>query len=92
MNCRSIQVFTLSTIFSALLLLLTNFSTPATAQTPSNIANMTLDHVALRVPNFEESVQWYKDKLGFTELVRWQAPPYIDPELEFAALHSYGMI
>lgn len=70
---------------------LPNVLTSATAQTPANnVANLTLDHVALRVPDFEESVQWYKDNLGFTELVRWQAPPYIDPELEFAYLELNG--
>jgi catechol 2,3-dioxygenase-like lactoylglutathione lyase family enzyme len=57
-------------------------------QTPqqSTLSAMTMDHVAIRVPNFEETVQWYKDKLGFEELVRWQAPPYVDPDLQFAYL------
>lgn len=91
MNRKIIQTFFLSAIFSIFLLLSSKFLNPVTAQTPANnIASMTLDHVALRVPNFEESVQWYKDNLGFTELVRWQAPPYIDPALEFAYLELNG--
>lgn len=91
MNRKSIQIFFLSVIFSVILLLANNFPNPVIAQTPANnIVGMTLDHVALRVPNFEESVQWYRDNLGFTELVRWQAPPYIDPELEFAYLELNG--
>ena len=92
MNRKSVRVFFLSAVFSIMFLLSNNFLNPVTAQTlaSSNIATMTLDHVALRVPNFEESVQWYKDNLGFTELVRWQAPPYIDPELEFAYLELNG--
>lgn len=29
------------------------------------------DHVALRVANFAETINWYKEKLGFQEEVVW---------------------
>lgn len=64
-------------------------TSPAAA---SPLSSIRMDHVAIRVPNFEETVQWYKEKLGFQELVRWQAPPYIDPDLQFAYLNLNGAI
>lgn len=50
------------------------------------------DHTALRVPNFEETVRWYREKLGVREVARWQAPPYVDPELRFAYLERNGAV
>lgn len=50
------------------------------------LATMRNDHVALRVPNFADTITWYSEKLGFREDVRWKAPPYIDPDLQFAYL------
>ncbi len=35
---------------------------------------MKLNHIALSVPNLEESVQWYKEILGFKELSRMTIP------------------
>ncbi|MEL7658299.1 MAG: VOC family protein [Bacillota bacterium] len=35
---------------------------------------MKLNHVALSVPNLEESVKWYKEMLGFKELSRMTIP------------------
>src|SRR2546421_687914 len=34
-----------------------------------------IHHVALRVKDFEASVKFYSDVLGFRERVRWNAPP-----------------
>lgn len=35
---------------------------------------MKLNHVAISVPNLEESVQWYKEMLGFKEVSRMTIP------------------
>lgn len=56
------------------------------------LSSMKLDHVAIRVPNFEETVRWYKEKLGFKEVVQWKAPPYVDPNLQFAYLELNGAV
>lgn len=56
------------------------------------LTSMKLDHVAIRVPNFEETVQWYGEKLGFKEVVRWKAPPYIEPNLQLAYLERNGAV
>ncbi len=32
------------------------------------------DHGAIRVPNLEEKIGWYREKLGFEESVRLEAP------------------
>ena len=32
------------------------------------------DHGAIRVPNLEETIGWYREKLGFEESVRMEAP------------------
>lgn len=59
-------------------------------QKGNELAIERLDHVALRVVNFQETVNWYKDNLGFMESIRWKAPEYIDPSLEFAYLELAG--
>lgn len=35
---------------------------------------MKLNHIALSVPNLEESVKWYKEMLGFKEVSRMTIP------------------
>jgi catechol 2,3-dioxygenase-like lactoylglutathione lyase family enzyme len=62
----------------------------APAQQVSALSAMTLDHAAIRVGNFDETVEWYKENLGFQELIRWKAPPYVDPDLQFAYLELNG--
>lgn len=37
----------------------------------TQIPSMQTDHVSLRVTNFEATLNWYKEKLGFTEEVVW---------------------
>lgn len=37
----------------------------------SALAGMTVDHVMVNVSDFERSVKWYTEKLGFKETVRW---------------------
>ena len=51
-------------------------TTPAPNQTPvankaDPLAGMSVDHVMINVSDFERSVRWYTDKLGFKETVRW---------------------
>ena len=36
------------------------------------------DHVAIRVPDLDASVRWYEEKLGFRELLRWEARSYVE--------------
>ena len=50
----------------------------------SQITSMRADHVALRVANFEETLNWYKEKLGFTEEVVWTVEEL--PGMQFAYL------
>jgi catechol 2,3-dioxygenase-like lactoylglutathione lyase family enzyme len=65
-------------------------SQPASAQSRTQstnpIAAKRADHIAIRVPNFEETVRWYSEKLGFREVVRWQAPAYVGGGLKLAYL------
>ncbi len=40
---------------------------------PNNaLSNLRAHHVALRVPNYDETVRWYQDKLGFEMEVDWR--------------------
>lgn len=44
---------------------------PTQSQTNSlSLNSLTPHHVALSVPNFEETIQWYQDKLGFKVTLR----------------------
>ncbi len=49
---------------------------PAQNPTMSGLAlNITRkDHAAIRVPNLEEKIGWYREKLGFEESVRLEVP------------------
>ena len=41
-------------------------------------------HTAINVPNFEETIDWYREKLGFEESVRWKAPPHSGEDVRLA--------
>jgi catechol 2,3-dioxygenase-like lactoylglutathione lyase family enzyme len=41
-------------------------------------------HTAINVPNFEETIDWYREKLGFEESVRWKAPPHSGEDVQLA--------
>ena len=38
------------------------------------------------VPNFKETIDWYGEKLGFEESVRWKAPPHSGEDIQLAFL------
>lgn len=67
----------ISAVFAMLLiptdLVLAQNSTIASKHRTSHSAldGMTVDHVMVNVSDFERSVKWYEDKLGFKETVRW---------------------
>jgi catechol 2,3-dioxygenase-like lactoylglutathione lyase family enzyme len=48
----------------------------------SKLASMTGNHVALRVPDFEQAVKWYTEKLDFRIIHQW---PYADQQLAYIA-------
>ncbi|MBD2054503.1 VOC family protein [Oculatella sp. FACHB-28] len=45
-----------------------------TTNTATSLASLRPHHVALSVPNLEETIQWYQDKLGFTTTLRRELP------------------
>jgi hypothetical protein len=56
---------------------MSNASAEKPATTPgSTVAITRNNHTAISVPNFEETIDWYRKKLGFEESVRWKAPPH----------------
>src|SRR5262249_1771909 len=48
----------------------------------SPLSSLTGNHVAVRVPNFDEAVRWYVDKLDFRIVHQW---PYADQKLAYLA-------
>lgn len=58
----------------------------------SAFATATHDHVAIRVADFDATVRWYGDKLGFVVDRRWAAPPYAGTELTPAYLHLNNLV
>ncbi len=43
----------------------------------------------LRVDNFESTMQWYKQKLGFKEVIRWKEPSLPGVDLAYLELNGF---
>jgi pyridoxine 4-dehydrogenase len=54
----------------------------------SSLSSLQIDHVALNVPNYEETLAWYRDKLDATIEREWTVG--IFPDLKLAYLNVYG--
>ncbi|WP_317111140.1 VOC family protein [Chroococcidiopsis sp. SAG 2025] len=52
---------------------------------------MRIDHVQIRVPNFEETIEWYKDKLGFREQVSWTVKALPGLRIAYLELNGFRM-
>ncbi len=50
------------------------FSTPVVAQSSNVDFDITLDHVALSVPDIGQSIAWYQEMFGFKEVRRGGQP------------------
>ena len=81
-------VFLLTTAYSQSLPSYSNNIATQAALTDTAISSLRADHVMLRVPNFKETIQWYKEKLGFEEVLRWKNPSL--PELDLAYIEHNG--
>lgn len=53
--------------------------------------SMTFDHVALRVANFEETLNWYKEKLGLEEEVVWTVEGLPGMQLAYLKLNGFRL-
>jgi methylmalonyl-CoA/ethylmalonyl-CoA epimerase len=54
----------------------------------NSLSSMQIDHVALNVSNYEETIQWYQEKLDATISREWTVD--IFPDLKLAYLDVYG--
>jgi methylmalonyl-CoA/ethylmalonyl-CoA epimerase len=54
----------------------------------NGLASMRIDHVMLSVTNYEETVQWYQQKLDATIEKEWVVDQL--PDLKLAYLNVYG--
>lgn len=61
------------------------------SETLSESSFMRADHVAIRVSKFEETVQWYKDKLGFKEQVEWTVKALPGMQLAYLELNGFRL-
>lgn len=52
------------------------------------LSSMQIDHVCLNVPNYEETLQWYQEKLDATIEREWTVDVFSD--LKLAYLQVYG--
>jgi len=58
-----------------------------TALSPT-LSSLKIDHVALNVPNYEETLAWYRDKLDAAIEQEWTVDNF--PDLKLAYLNVYG--
>jgi methylmalonyl-CoA/ethylmalonyl-CoA epimerase len=64
-------------------------STQTSSTLGSNpLSSMQIDHVCLNVPNYEETLQWYQEKLDATIEHEWTVGVF--PDLKLAYLSVYG--
>ncbi|MEM6692955.1 MAG: VOC family protein [Planctomycetota bacterium] len=56
---------------------------PKQTATASALDGMMVDHVMINVSDFERSVKWYGEKLGFKETVRWTVDGLYDTDLAY---------
>ncbi len=61
----------------------------AQTQSAAALRSLQADHIMLRVPNFEETMQWYKDKFEFQEVLRWKEPTLPGVDLAYLKLNGF---
>lgn len=59
-----------------------------TNSSETGLISMRIDHIMLSVPNYEETVQWYQQKLDATLEKEWTVDQL--PDLKLAYLNVYG--
>ncbi|MEM9924324.1 MAG: VOC family protein [Cyanobacteria bacterium P01_D01_bin.50] len=57
--------------------------------TSNSLRNIKADHIAIRVTNFEETLNWYKEKLGFQEEVFWTVEGLRGMKLAYLTLNGF---
>ena len=57
--------------------------------TSYSLRNIKADHIAIRVTNFEETLNWYKEKLGFQEEVIWMVEGLPGMKLAYLTLNDF---
>lgn len=57
----------------------------------NELSFMRVDHVEIRVSNFEETVKWYKEKLGFKEQVNWTVEALPGMQLAYLELNGFRL-
>lgn len=51
--------------------------------------SLRADHLLIGVSNFEETLNWYKEKLGFEEEVRWKVESLPDLDLAYLKKNNF---
>ena len=63
-------------------------TTTAYTAPPNSLSSMHIDHVCLNVPNYEDTLQWYQEKLDASITREWTVDGF--PDLKLAYLDVYG--
>lgn len=63
----------------------------AQTQPAAALSPLQADHIMLRVPNFQETMQWYKQKFGFQEVLRWKEPSLPGVDLAYLELNGFRL-
>jgi catechol 2,3-dioxygenase-like lactoylglutathione lyase family enzyme len=92
-SLKIVAAFVLGIVATIGLTIANFLPTPLLAQTQpkSSLNSIQADHIMLRVPNFEETMQWYKDKFGFREVIRWKEPSLPGVDLAYLELNGFRL-
>lgn len=53
------------------------------------LSTLRIDHIMLGVSNFDETIQWYEEKLGFKEVRRWMVEELPGVQLAYLELNNF---
>lgn len=84
------RLFRVLIVACATLLFVLGVATQSSRPNPA-LASLQADHIMLRVPNFEETMLWYKDKFGFKEVLRWKEPSLPGVGLAYLELNGFRL-
>jgi methylmalonyl-CoA/ethylmalonyl-CoA epimerase len=63
----------------------------STSPTQNALNYMSMDHLMICVPNYDETIQWYREKLDATIEREWTVDELPDLKLAYLSIHGFRL-